>query len=85
MSSVILFVIVMTLNIQTEEMKYLRSVKTCNRRNYIKNEEIRSDLDIIAVNETIKEYRREWIQHINRKEESRISKMAKYYNVIINQ
>ena len=41
---------------------------------------IRSDLDIFAVNEKIKEYRRKWIQHINRMEESRIPKMAKDYN-----
>ena len=52
----------------------------CNRRDHIINEEIRSDLDIFAVNEKIKEYTSKWIQHINRMDESRIPKIAKDYN-----
>ena len=48
----------------------------CNRRDHIRNEEIRSDLVIFAVNERIKEYKRKWIQHINRMEESRIPKIG---------
>ena len=63
--------------IQTAELKFLRSVKRCNRRDHIRNEEMRSNLDIFAVNEKIKEYRRKWIQHIDRMEESRIPKTAK--------
>ena len=35
-------------------MKFLQSVKSCNRRDHLRNEEIRSDLDIFAVNERIK-------------------------------
>ena len=46
----------------------------------MRSEEIRSDLDIFAVNERIKEYRRKLIQHINRMEDSRKPKMAKKYN-----
>ena len=44
--------------IQTAEMKFLRSVKRCSRRDHIRNEEIRSYLYIFAVNERVKEYRR---------------------------
>ena len=50
--------------------------KKCNRRDHIKNENIRSDLDFFALNERIKEYRRKWIQHIDRMEESRILKLS---------
>ena len=43
--------------IQTVEMKLLRAAKKCTRRDRIRNEEIRSDLDIFTLNERIKEYR----------------------------
>ena len=44
-----------------------------NRRDHIRNQEIRSDLDVFRVNERIKEYIRKWIQHINVMKESRMN------------
>ena len=56
-------------------MKFLRRVKECARRDYIRNEEIREELSIYNINDKIKDYyKRKWSEHLARMADSRIPK-----------
>jgi hypothetical protein len=50
--------------IQSAEMKFLRSVKGCTRMDHIRNEEIRTELKMYAIQNKIREYRIRWSTHL---------------------
>jgi hypothetical protein len=62
--------------IQSAEMKFLRSVKGCTRMDHIRNEEIRTELEIYAIQDKITEYRIRWSAHLQRMDNSRLPKQA---------
>lgn len=59
--------------IHMAEMKYLRAVKGCMRADNIRNEDIRKELHIFSVCETIAFYRSKWKFHIQRMDDYRHS------------
>jgi hypothetical protein len=52
--------------IQSTEMNFLRKTKGCEKQDQKTNELIRTELNIYPVNDTIEQYRNNWLQHINR-------------------
>ena len=52
--------------IQTAEMRFLRKVKGCTRRDQIRNDVIREELNIYSVNEKVEEYKENWKAHLKR-------------------
>ena len=50
--------------IQSAEMKFLR-VKGCSRRDQIRNENIRAELNIFALNQRFENNKRKWIEHVD--------------------
>jgi hypothetical protein len=65
--------------IQSAEMIFLRSVKGCTRMYHISNEEIRTELEMYAIQDKITEYRIRWSAHLRRMDNSRLSKQALLY------
>jgi hypothetical protein len=65
--------------IQSAEMKFLRSVKGCTRMDHIRNEEIRTEIEMYAVQDTITEYRIHWSAHLQRMDNSRLPEQALLY------
>lgn len=59
-------------------MKFLRKTEGCALRDRIRNEDIRAELNIYSMNDRIKQGRIKWKQHVERMEESRITKQIKY-------
>jgi hypothetical protein len=64
--------------IQSTEMKFSRSVKRCTM-DYIRNEEIRTELEMYAIQGKITEYRIHWSAHLQRMDNSRLPKQALLY------
>lgn len=60
--------------IQASEMKFLRQVKGCTRRDRIRNDAIREELSIYNMNVKLKEYRGKWKEHLQRMDDSRLPK-----------
>lgn len=58
--------------LQTNEMKFLRSVAGYRKIEHKRNEEIREELEIYELNNKIEEYRNTWMSHISRMQEDRI-------------
>ena len=69
----------MTARIQTAEMNFLRPIAGYQRIDKKQNREIRQELNIEELNNTIIEYRTNWKQHLNRIAENRIPKAALNY------
>jgi hypothetical protein len=65
--------------IQATEMRYLRSVKGCTKLDHIKNEDIRKELDIDSTQYKIANYRKKWIEHLDRMPDERIPKQILKY------
>lgn len=65
-------------SITTAEMRFLRSVKGCTRRDMFSNADIRNELQVTALNEKIASYREEWKSHLRRMPDDRLPKMANY-------
>ena len=57
---------------ETSEIKYLRSVKGCIRLDHIKNEDIRQELKVQPVTELAKNYKKRWKEHVLRMSPERI-------------
>lgn len=68
-----------TNRIQSCEMKFLRKTKGCTREDRIRNEEIRKELEAEAVNSRMDRYRKRWLQHVGRMEDTRLPKLAFQY------
>jgi ribosomal protein L20 len=63
--------------IQAAEMRFLRTVKGCTRVDRIRNVDIRAELNIYNINNTLEENKENWKQHIDRLTETRIPKQRK--------
>jgi hypothetical protein len=65
--------------IQATEMSYLRSVKGCTTLDHIKNGNIRKELDIDSTQYKIENYRKKWIEHLDRMTDERTPKQILKY------
>jgi hypothetical protein len=65
--------------IQSTEMNFLQKTKGCTKLDHITNEIIRTELNIYPVNDTIEQYRKNWLQHINRMQDTKLPKRALQY------
>ena len=67
--------------IQGAEMRFSRAVKRCSRRDLIRNDHIRIELDIgESLNEKISRWKREWRSHVERIDPTRFSREALDYH-----
>jgi hypothetical protein len=57
----------------------LRSVKQCTRLDKIRNEDIRKELGVFSINDRIRRYRQDWLEHVERMEEGRVPKQTLWY------
>jgi hypothetical protein len=65
--------------IQSTEMNFLRKTKGCTKLDHITNEMIGTELNIYPLNDTVEQYRNNWLQHINRMQDTRLRKRAFQY------
>ena len=65
--------------LQAAEMRFLRTIQGVTRKDRLKNETIRNNVGIYNLNEKIKEYRKEWKEHIERMGDERIPKQVLRY------
>lgn len=66
-------------NIQSSEMKFLRAVKGCTRLEHIRNESIREELEIKSIIQQVCDYKKRWIDHLQRMDYGRFPKLAWNY------
>jgi len=62
------------------EMKYVRRTAGYTWTDYKRNEQIANDLKITSNLDKLLEYKRRWIQHINRMPRNRLSRVMKLYS-----
>ena len=65
--------------ITAEEMKYMRRTAGYARTDYKKNAQIAKELKITPILEKLLEYKRNWIQHVNRMPRNRLPRVMKHY------
>lgn len=65
--------------IQAQEMKFLRRVKGCTKRDRFRNTDIRHELNVNSINDVIKEYRKNWKEHLDRMDDNRLPRKAMKY------
>jgi ribonuclease HIII len=63
--------------ITAEEMKYMRRTAGYTCTYYKTNSHIANELEITPVLDTLLEYKRKWIQHVNRMPRGRLQKKLK--------
>lgn len=68
--------------IQSAEMKFMRYVRRCTKADKIKNETIRSDLNIFSVHDMVEENKTKWKDHVDRMAENRLPKKIMNYRPI---
>jgi hypothetical protein len=61
-------------------MKYMRRSAGYTRTDYEKIAQIVKELKIIQILEKLLEYKRIWIQHVNRMPRNRLPKVMKHYS-----
>ncbi|KAJ4447240.1 hypothetical protein ANN_09244 [Periplaneta americana] len=66
--------------IQTTEMKFLRNVKGCTKRDLITNENIREELEIFNINERLKDFKHNWKERVDRMPDTRLTKQIIQYH-----
>jgi hypothetical protein len=59
-------------------MNFLRKTKGCKKLDHVTNEMIRTELYICPVNDTIEQHRNNWLQHMNRMQDTRLPKRAHF-------
>lgn len=52
--------------VQAAEMRFLRRTKGCDRRDHIRNDDIRAELGIYSLLEKVTQYRKQWKDHVER-------------------
>jgi hypothetical protein len=67
------------IRIQITEMNFLRKTKDCTKLDHITNEMIGTELNICPVNDTTEQYRNNWLQHINRMQDTRLPRKTLQY------
>ena len=65
--------------VQAAEMRFLRGVKGYSRQDRIRNEKIRTELNVQPLNETLKTYKRKWSEHLLRMPAHRLPVCAWQY------
>jgi hypothetical protein len=62
------------------EMKYMRRTVGCTRTDYKTNTQIAKELKITLILDKLLEYKRNWIQHVNRMPRNRLLRVMKHYS-----
>src|SRR5215475_8786958 len=65
--------------LEAAEMRFLRSVKECTRLDKIRSEAIRKELKIPGIHEVRQKYKQNWINHLERMDNTRLPKHALIY------
>lgn len=65
--------------IQTAEMRFLRTVKGCTILDEIRIDDIRDELQVCAINDKIVIYRMQWVQHIENSSPTKLPKIIYNY------
>ena len=65
--------------LEAEEMRFLRSVKGYTRLNKIRSEVIRKELEISRIQDVRSKHKQNWINHIERMDNTRLPKHALNY------
>jgi hypothetical protein len=55
-----------TKKLQAAEMRFLKSVKGRTRLDKIRNEDIKKELGVFSINDTMRIYRQDWLEHVER-------------------
>jgi len=66
--------------ITAAEMKYLRRTVGYTWADYKTNAQIAKELKITPILDKLPEYKRSWIQHVNRMSRNRLPRVMKYYS-----
>jgi hypothetical protein len=66
--------------ITAAEMKYIRRTAGYTRTDYKTNAQIAKELKITQILEKLLEYKRNWIQHVNRMPRNRLPRVMKPYS-----
>ena len=66
--------------ITAAEMKYMRRTAGFTWTDYKTNAEIAKELKITPILDKLLEYKRSWIQHVNRMPRNRLPRVMKYYS-----
>jgi hypothetical protein len=69
-----------TRKITAAEMKYMRITAGYTRTDYKTNTRIAKELKITTILDKLLEYKRNWIQHVNRKPRNRLPRIMKHYS-----
>ena len=62
------------------EMKYMGRTAGYNWKDYKTNTQITKELKITPILDKLLEYKRNWIQHVNRMPRNRLPRLVKYYS-----
>ena len=65
--------------ITAAEMKYMRRTAGYTRTDYKTNTQITKELNITPILDKLLEYKRNWIQHVNRMSRNRLPRVMKHY------
>jgi len=66
--------------ITAAEMKYMRRIAGYTWTHYKTNEQIAKELKITPILDKLLEYKRNWIQHVNRMPRNRLLRVMKHYS-----
>jgi len=61
-------------------MKYMRRTAGCTRTDYKTNIQIAKELKITPILDKLLEYKRNWIQHVNRMPRNVLPRVMKHYS-----
>ena len=64
----------------SSEIEFLRKIKKWIKQEYVRNEDIRKELNVEELTKKIKDYRNNWYKHIQRINDTRLPKIAYHYN-----
>jgi len=68
--------------ITAAEMKYMRRTAGYTSADYKTNAQISKELKITPILDKLLEYKRSWIQHVNRMPRNRLPRVMKYYSPV---
>jgi len=61
-------------------MKYVRRIAGCTGTDYKTNKQITKELKITPILDKLMEYKRKWIQYVNRMPRNRLPRLMKHYS-----
>jgi len=67
------------IRLEAEEMRFLRSVQGYTRLDKIRSEVIRKELEILGIHDVRTKYKQNWINHLERMDNTRLPKHALNY------